>query len=223
MIEVDYRLEKKKINLDKMVPVTSFNGGDVYNYRNGLIRIYDKNFEEAHSEKTIRYLSKIKSLQIFMPSKLVYANNKFCGYTIKSAPKNGSFHRIITTPKDYLLDSLFNLEEEIKYISEKRVVFNDLDYDDISYNGEFFVLNPDKYMVLNNGSDSIYDTNILELNLLLSKLMSKELNSENIVKRKILDFNNIFKDKDIYVSNCDYLDDLLSDSKDIKSFVKKLK
>lgn len=220
---MEYRIENKKLNLDRMVPTSTFNGGNIYNYRNGLIRIYDKNFEEAHSENTIRYLSKIKSLQIFMPSKLVYGNNKFCGYSIKSVPKNGSFHKIITTPKDYLLDSLFNLEEEIKYISDKRVVFNDLDYDDISYNGEFSICNPDKYMVLKSKSDSIYDTNILELNLLLSKMISKELNSENIVKRKINTFNNLFKDKDIYISNCDYLDDLLSDSKDVKSFVKKLK
>ena len=35
--------------------------------------------------------------------------------------------------------------------------------------------------------------------------------------------DDILRDKDIYVSNCDYLDDLLSDSQDIKSYVKTLK
>ena len=78
-------------------------------------------------------------------------------------------------------------------------------------------------MVLSNQSDTIYDTNLLELNSLLSKLITKELNSENVTKKNIVNFNNIFRDKDIYVSNCDYLDDLLSDSQDIKSYVKTLK
>ncbi len=220
---MDYRLEKRKINLDKMNPIDTFNGGNIYSYRNNLIKIYDKDFDDSHSEKTIRYLSKIKSLQIFMPSKLIFANNKFCGYTLRSIPKNGSYHKIITTPKDYLLDSLFNLEEEIKYISDKKVLFSDLDYKDIKYNGEFFICNPDKYVVLNNNSDSIYDTNILELNSILCKLITKELNSENMTKKNIVNFNNIFKDKDIYVSNCDYLDDLLSNDEDIRSYVKKLK
>ena len=220
---MDYRLENKKININRMNPVDTFNGGNIYNFKNTTLKIYDKDFEEVRSEKTIRYLSKIKSLQIYMPVKLIYNNNKFCGYSVKNIPRNGSYHKIISTPKDYLLDSLFNLEEEIKYISNKRVLFSDLDYDDIYYNGEFSICNPDKYMVLSNQSDTIYDTNLLELNSLLSKLITKELNSENVTKKNIVNFNNIFRDKDIYVSNCDYLDDLLSDSQDIKSYVKTLK
>ena len=217
-----YRLESKRINLDRMNPVGTFNNGTLYNYKNNVLKMYDKNIEELPSEKTMRYLSKIKSLQIFMPNKLLYSNDTFCGYTIKNINKNGRYNKIISTPKDKVLDSIFALEEEIKYISDKRVLLHDLDLEDVCYNGELFIINPDKYLVLNSNSDLIYDTNILELNSLLSRLVSKELNSENVLKRNIVKFNNILKDKDIYTSNCDYLDDLLSKDDNIKSLVKKM-
>ena len=157
-----------------------------------------------------------------MPNKLLYSNDNFCGYTIRSVNKNGRYNKIISTPRDQILDSIFSVEEEIKYISDKRVLLHDLDLEDVIYNGELFIINPDKYLVLNSNSDLIYDTNILELNSLLSRLISKELNSENVIKKNIVRFNNILKDKDIYTSNCDYLDDLLSKEDNIKCLVKKM-
>ena len=217
-----YRLESKRINLDRMNPIGTFNNGTLYNVKNNVLKIYDKNIEELPSEKTMRYLSKIKSLQIFMPNKLLHSNDNFCGYTIRSVNKNGRYNKIISTPRDQILDSIFSLEEEIKYISDKRVLLHDLDLEDVIYNGELFIINPDKYLVLNSNSDLIYDTNILELNSLLSRLISKELNSENVIKKNIVRFNNILKDKDIYTSNCDYLDDLLSKEDNIKCLVKKM-
>jgi hypothetical protein len=217
-----YRLENKRINLDRMNPVGNFNNGTLYNVKNYTLKVYDKNIEELPSEKTMRYLSKVKSLQIFMPNRLLYSNDKFCGYTIKNVNKNGRFNKIISTPKDQLLDSIFTLEEEIKFISDKRILLHDLDLEDIHYNGELFIINPDKYLVLNSNSDLIYDTNILELNSLLSRLVSKELNSEKVLKRNIVRFNNLLKDKDIYTSNNDYLDEILSKEENIKCLVKKM-
>ena len=219
---MNYRLENKRINIDKMNPTGSFGNGTLYNFKNNTLRIYDKNFDDIPNEKTIRYLSKIKSLHVYMPNRLLYVNNKFCGYTIKNINKKGPFSKIITTPKEHLLDSLFSLEEEIKYISDKRVLLSDLDYDDIYYNGEFYINNPDKYVVLNTKSDSIYDTNILEVNSLLSKLITQELNNEKVYKKNINNFNNLLKDKDIYTTNCDYMDELLSKDDNVKSLVKKL-
>ena len=220
---MDYRLENRKFNIYKMNEIDHFNGGTLYNYKNCVVKIYDKDFEDKHDVNTYRSLSKIKSLRVYMPMKLVFANNKFCGYSLKRLDKTGNYSRIISTPKDYLLDSLFYLEEEVKYISDKGVVFNDLDYDDVYYNGDFTICNPDKYMLLNSKSDFIYDTNLLELNSILGKLITQELNAENITKKNIINFNNILRDKDIYQSNCEYLDELLTDHKDIRSYVKTLK
>ena len=50
-----YRLENKQINLDKMIPTSSFKDGYIYNYskltKPSILKFYSKNFEELPDEE----------------------------------------------------------------------------------------------------------------------------------------------------------------------------
>ena len=213
-----YRLENKKINLDKMNITASFDNGDIYNYRKFIIKVYKDNIPD---ELDIRYLSKVKSLHIYLPIKLLYGNDRFMGYTLKSYKKYDT-SKMINAPRDNLLDAIYELEEDINTISQKKVILNGLDANDAYYNGELFITNPDKYIIYNADGDSIRDLNNLELNGLLNKILVHELNGENITRKSIGQFSELLKNKDLYISNSEYLDELLNDSPNVKEFVKKL-
>lgn len=214
-----YRIEGKKINLDRMNSLSTFENGDIYNYRKFLIRVYKENIPD---ELDIRYLSKIKSINIYLPIKLLYGNDKFMGYTIKSNKKY-DVDKMINTPKDELLDAIYDLEEEIDNISQKKVILTGLDRNDAYYNGELFIINPDKYIIYNGADeDSIKDVNNLEISSLINKMLIHELNGENITKKNISLFNELLNKKDLFTRSSDYLDELLDDNHNVKEFVKKL-
>ena len=213
-----YRLEGRKINLDKMNVSSSFDNGEIYNYKNNIIRVYKNNIPK---EKDIRYLSKIKSLHIYLPIKLLYGNDKFIGYTLKSYKKY-DVDKMINTPKDELLDSIYDLEEDIETISQKRVILSGLNTDDAYYNGSIYITNPDKYIIYNANEESINDINNVELSGLLNKMIMHELNGENITKKNLSTFSELLNNKDVYTRSSDYLDELLTDSPNIKEYVKKL-
>ena len=213
-----YRLEGRKINLDKMNICSSFDNGDIYNYRKYIIKHYKDNIPD---EDDIRYLSRIKSLHIYLPIKLLYGNDKFMGYSLKSYKKY-DVNKMINTPKDELLDSIYELEEDVNNISQKKIILSGLDCSDAYYNGELYIINPDKYIIYNADDESLKDINNVEISGLLSKMIIHELNGENITKRNIVLFNELFNNKDEYIRSSDFLDELLDDSSNIKEYVKRL-
>lgn len=213
-----YRLEGRKINLDKMNVCSSFENGDIYNYKKYLIRLYKDNIPK---EEDIRYLSKIKSLHIYLPIKLLYGNDKFMGFTLKSYKKY-DIDKMINTPKDELLDSIYDLEEDIDNISQKKIILNGLNTKDAYYNGELYITNPDKFIIYDADDESLKDINNVELTGLLNKMIIHELNGENITKKNLSLFTELLNNKDIYTRSSDYLDVLLGNSSNIKEYVKKL-
>lgn len=213
-----YRLEGRKINLDKMNVCSSFENGDIYNYKKYLIRLYKDNIPK---EEDIRYLSKIKSLHIYLPIKLLYGNDKFMGFTLKSYKKY-DIDKMINTPKDELLDSIYDLEEDIDNISQKKIILNGLNTNDAYYNGELYITNPDKFIIYDADDESLKDINNVELTGLLNKMIIHELNGENITKKNLSLFTELLNNKDIYTRSSDYLDVLLGNSSNIKEYVKKL-
>ena len=213
-----YRLEGRKINLDKMNVCSSFENGDIYNYKKYLIRLYKDNIPK---EEDIRYLSKIKSLHIYLPIKLLYGNDKFMGFTLKSYKKY-DIDKMINTPKDELLDSIYDLEEDIDNISQKKIILNGLNTNDAYYNEELYITNPDKFIIYDADDESLKDINNVELTGLLNKMIIHELNGENITKKNLSLFTELLNNKDIYTRSSDYLDVLLGNSSNIKEYVKKL-
>ena len=213
-----YRLEGRKINLDKMNISSSFDNGDIYNYRKFIIKHYKDNIP---LEEDIRYLSRIKSLHIYLPIKLLYGNDKFMGYSLKSCKKY-DIVKMINTPRDELLDSIYELEEDVNSISQKKIILSGLDCNDAYYNGKLFITNPDKYIIYDADDESLKDINNVEISGLLSRMIMHELNGENITKRNLVLFSELLNNKDEYTRSSDYLDELLDDNSNIKEYVKKL-
>ena len=141
----NYRLESRRINLDRLNVQSTFTGGRIYSYRNQIIKVFDD--DENHvSENEARTLSRIKALHVFLPSKLLFFNDKFCGYSLKSLDKIGR-SKTIGVDKEELLDSIYNLENE---------------------------------------------------------------------------FSDLFRSKDPYTTNCDFLDDIIGDSPNVRELVKRM-
>ncbi len=216
----NYRLESKRFDLDRLYPQSTFSGGRIYNYRNQILKVFDD--DDHISEEDARSLTRIKSLSIFLPTKLLFYNDRFCGYTLKSLEKKGR-SKIIGVDKEELLDSIFNLENDIETLSRRNVIINGLDFNDLQYNDGLYITKPDRFIVFNRDEEKkIYDINIGHLNLVLSSLFVHELNSENIPKRTITEFGDLFREKNEYVSNCDYLDELFDDSPNVRELVKRM-
>ena len=224
-----YRLENKQINLDKMIPTSSFKDGYIYNYskltKPSILKFYSKNFEELPDEEQMRCFTKIRSIHILLPTKLLFSNDKFCGYTLKSISKTGKFNKMITTPKDILIDNICIIEDEIKELSKRNIILKGMNHIDTLYNGELFITNPDNYMIVNsNNADSslkIEDVNTFLLNNLLQEIFTHELNGEKINKSSISKFTEILSQKDLYIKNSEYFDDIIK-SENIREYVKKI-
>ena len=224
-----YRLEHKKINLNKMTPVGTFKSGYIYGY-NGLtkpsiLKVYNKNIEDLPDEEQMRSFTRISSIHFLLPTKLLFSNDKFSGYTLKAVNKNGRYNKMVTTPIDVLCDSLCNTEEEIFQLSNKSIVLKGMNYLDTIYNGELYMTNPDKYVDIDlNRSDSsfkIEDVNNILFNSLLQEIFTHELRNENVNKRSIINFINMMSKKDMYVKSSDFLDDIVNEE-NIREFVKKI-
>ena len=91
-----------------------------------------------------------------------------------------------------------------------------------TYNGELYITNPDKFIIYDADNESLKDINNVEISGLLNKMIIHELNGENITKRNVALFNELLNNKDVYTRSSDYLDELLSDSSNIKEKEKKL-
>ena len=69
-----YRLENKDVDLSGIKPlkyVPTKKAGDVYRYKNNVLRIFREN--ESHiEEETARYLTNISTERILLPKKLLF-------------------------------------------------------------------------------------------------------------------------------------------------------
>ena len=219
-MSTNYRLESRRINLDRLNIQSTFTGGRIYNYRNQIIKAFDD--DDHINENDARTLSRIKSLHVFLPLKQLFYNDIFCGFSLKSLDKIGR-GKIIGVDKEELLDSIYNLENDIETLSKKSVVINGLDFNDLQYNDGLYITKPDRFIVFNGEEETkVNDINVGELNLLLSSLFVHELNGENIPRKNISEFSELFRSKDQYTSNCDYLDDMFGDSPNVRELVKRM-
>ena len=224
-----YRIERKKINLDRMTPVASFSNGYIYGYtgltKPSILKVYSKNINNLPEEDKMRNFTKISSIHFLLPTKLLFANDKFSGYTLKAVNKTGKYNKMINTPIDVLYDNISSMEEEISTLSNKSIVLKGMNYLDTIYNGELYITNPDKYVDIDlNRSDSsfkIEDVNNLLFNSLLQEIFTHELKSERVNRSSIVKFINMMSNKDMYVKSSDFLDDVV-DEENIKEYVKKI-
>ncbi len=219
-----YRLENKPVDLSGLKELTfvpSQKAGDVYRFRNYAIRIF-QNGEKVIDEDTARYLTTITTDRIILPRKLLFYKNNFAGYTMKLVSQKGSGKKIITTPKDEFIDSIEVLEDDIKELSQKKVLLNDITPQYTLYNGELYLVNPSKYSLFEANTDSIESINRFQLHQLITELISMELKKDNFTQPFIKHLKELMSLKDEDQKTSDFLYDLMADQKNIKQFIKKI-
>lgn len=219
-----YRLENKPVDLSGLKELTfvpSQKAGDVYRFRNYALRIF-QNGEKVIDEDTARYLTTITTDRIILPRKLLFYKNNFAGYTMKLVSQKGSGKKIITTPKDEFIDSIEVLEDDIKELSQKKVLLNDITPQYTLYNGELYLVNPSKYSLFEANTDSIESINRFQLHQLITELISMELKKDNFTQPCIKHLKELMSLKDEDQKTSDFLYDLMADQKNIKQFIKKI-
>lgn len=220
-----YRLENKPVDLSgikKLTYVPSTKAGDVYHYRNYALRIF-KDGEKVIDKETAKYLTTISTERILLPKKLLFYNNAFRGYTMKLVSQKGSSKKIISTPIEDFIDSVEVLENDVEAVSQKKVLLNDITPGYTLYNGELYLVNPAKYTTLDIGSaEDIERINKYQLHLLITELISGELNKQNFSQSSIRHMKELMGLRDMDQNTSDYLYEIMGDQKDIKQFVKKI-
>ena len=220
-----YRLENKPVDLSGIkslsyVPATK--AGDVYRYRNYALRIF-KDGEKTIEREVARYLTSISTDRILLPKKLLFYNNTFKGYTMKLVSQRGSSKKIVTTPKEEFLDSVECLETDIETLSQRKVLLNGISPGYTWYNGDLYLVDPSRFTVLDVGdSDDLEKINKYQLQLLLTELITSELNKLNYPSSTIRRVKEIMGLRDNDQNPSDYLYEIIGDQKDIKQFVKKI-
>ena len=219
-----YRLENKPVDLSGLKELTfvpSQKAGDVYHFRNYALRIFRLG-EEIIDEDTARYLTTITTDRIVLPRKLLFYNNTFTGYTMKLVSQKGSGKKIITTDKDEFIDGIEVLEDDIKELSKKKVLLNDIAPQYALYNGELYLVNPAKYSIFDADSNSIERINKFQLHQLVTELISMELKKQGFSQPPIKHLKELMSLRDEDENTSDFLYDLMGEQKNIKQFVKKI-
>lgn len=219
-----YRLENKPVDLSGIKELTfvpSQKAGDVYRFRNYALRVF-RIGEKVIDEDTARYLTTITTDRIILPRKLLFYNNSFMGYTMKLVSQKGSNKKIITTPKDEFIDGIEVLEDDIKELSKKKVLLNDIVPQYTLYNGELYLVNPANYSIFDADSNSIERINTFQLHQLITELISAELKKQNFSQPSIKHLKELMNLRDEDQNISDFLYELMGEQKNIKQFIKKI-
>lgn len=220
-----YRLESKDVDLGglrQLNYVPSKRAGDIYRYKNDVIRIF-RDGESPIDLDTARYLTTISTDRVLLPKKLLFYNNAFKGYTMKLVSQKGAGRKMVNAPKQDLYESINLVEDDIDRLSNKQVLLSNTGIDHTLYNGDLYLVDPSQYRIFDYGDvESLKRLNQYHLHLLVSEIISTELRSMNFSRASIAHMKEVMdvKDTDQYTS--DYLYEIMGNQKDIKQFVKKL-
>ena len=149
-----YRLDNKDIDISgkRLTKIGNGGTGDVYKYRNSALKIFKADKDTPIDLEMAEYLSTISTERILLPKNLLFYNNTFRGYTYKLVSKKGSGKKIITIPKDELINNLKIIESDIETLSQKQVLLNGIEPSNTIFNGELYLADPCKYTKLDSFS-----------------------------------------------------------------------
>ena len=151
-----YKIGSRKEDLSskKITKIASGEKGDVYRYKGEAIKIFNPYEEKPMTQETAQALTTIQTSRILLPRRLVFYDDAFCGYTLRLVHKKGNSKRIITMPGDNLIQNTEVIEEDIKKLSDKKVLLNGITHID------FYYLTADKDKILTNGEMQVKSISI---------------------------------------------------------------
>lgn len=220
-----YRLDNKDINISgkRLTKIGNGGTGDVYKYRNSALKIFKSDKDTPIDLEMAEYLSTISTERILLPKNLLFYNNTFRGYTYKLVSKKGSGKKIITIPKDELINNLKIIESDIETLSQKQVLLNGIEPSNTIFNGELYLADPCKYTKLDSFSTrKLERLNKYQFHLLLLAMISSELKKGDFSTKTEKIVKEILSLKDEDVNSSEFLNNVIDDNDSIKQFIKKI-
>ena len=220
-----YRLDNKDIDISgkRLTKIGNGGTGDVYKYRNSALKIFKADKDTPIDLEMAEYLSTISTERILLPKNLLFYNNTFRGYTYKLVSKKGSGKKIITIPKDELINNLKIIESDIETLSQKQVLLNGIEPSNTIFNGELYLADPCKYTKLDSFSTrKLERLNKYQFHLLLLSMISSELKKGDFSTKTEKIVKEILSLKDEDVNSSEFLNNVIDDNDSIKQFIKKI-
>ena len=119
---------------------------------------------------------------------------------------------MVTTPKDELVCSIRELEEDVEEISANNILLSDVSPENTIFNGKLYLSDPSKYTKLSLApTEDLNRVNQYQIYLLLSELFAKELRTMNFSKSNISQFRELLSLKDNEQKASEYLDYIIDD------------
>lgn len=220
-----YRLENKDINLNekKFTKIAQGKTGNIFKCNGYAIKVFNNYAEDIIDLETAKYLTGIRTNRIILPNKLLFYNNGFKGYSMKLVKKDPRQRKIINCPTDELIRNVEIIEEDIKILSDKKVLLNGINPENTTFNGKLYLTDPSKYRILDiESTEELEKLNNYQFYILLTNLIIKELNKSHISASTIQRMKELLSLKDDSIYYSDYLGEILEDNSSIKTLIKKI-
>lgn len=220
-----YKLDNKDINLSikSLQKISTGKTGNIYKYKGAALKVF-KDDTTPIEEEAAKYLSSISTDRILLPQKLLFYNNKLKGFTLKVPKEKGSIKRIITLPKNELVNEVSINERDIETLSRKSVLLNGVSPENSIFNGELYLTEPSEYSILELFStEELERLNKYQLHLLITELITQELRKSNFSKAEVSKVKEILSSKDDSENSSEFLKNIIPNNDDsIKQFVKSI-
>lgn len=220
-----YHIDNKEVDLSSLRRLTfvpSDKAGDVYRYKNSVLRVF-KEGEYPIDKDTASYFTDVSTDRILLPRKLLFYNNAFRGYTMKLVSQKGAGKKIITTPTKDFVGCIEALENDIKVLSQKKILLNGITPGYSLYNGELYLVNPAGYSILESVStEKLEQLNEFQLHLLITELVAAELRRYGYLQPTIKNVKDLFGLRDVDQMSSSYVKEVIDGQGNIKEFVKKI-
>ena len=223
-----YTLNKKNVNVDKRIKISSDSLSDVYVINRGIaLRVYKSNIDKSLvlSEQDCDYLSGLRSDRILLPKKILYKNNTYAGYSYRLLNNNMKKDKIIATDIDDFISDIEMLEEDIDFLSKKGVMLDGITPRNVVYSDGLYLTDVSQFKVVDVDEFNYRELrklNDYQIQLLLESMITSELSKEKVMKSKISDLITLMEDRDDSIKQSKYYEKLFDYSDNIRQFVKKI-
>lgn len=218
---MDYSIGNKKIDLNRANIIGFGKNGNVYKYKNMVLKIFPngKVPDGLMDGNTCNSLSNISTYVILLPiDSVLFKNKSFSGYNLK--PLNDNKNRnIAKMEKSNLITCIEYIEDDVLTLSNNGVLLDGILPENVIVSDKIYLSDPSKYSFVesNNG---LYDFNSYQVHLLLSKLVLSSLKKCDITPKELRDLKKVLLSKKENQLSSEFFDDLIANEKNIYSYVK---
>ena len=213
---------KEDLNGKRIRKIATGEKGDVYKYKGEAIKLFNPDEELPMTQDVAEYLTKIQTSRILLPRKLVFYQDAFRGYTLRLVQKKGNSRKLITLPGEALVENIETIENDIRTLSDKKVLLNGITPDNVLFNGRLYLTDPAHYKLLELfGTEDLERLNKYQFHVLFTELISQEIRKCSNSPAVAAYMRDLLRIKDVDQPTSEYLKEIVDPEDTIKQIVKK--